>query len=184
MLPTEQPEFFKRTARFLSAYGKFPSNQELEAWWEECRKLSLDAIDSALRSHREDPDRGERAPRPVDITRRMKAGSPERLKCAARDASAQCAFPGIFSDGTAGDGAWWCPLHRVERSGPEASRRIEYSHATAWEDFCVKRISKRAADTVRSPAVVSTARAIAKRHGNRPWQTGLADLLPRREEAA
>lgn len=178
MLPTEQAKFFEVITTVLGAYSKQPTADDLQAWWNECRGLTIDALESAIKSHRDDPERGERAPRPIDISRRMKAGSRDSAMCAARDAQASCAYPGIFSDGTMGEGPWYCPLHRNDHAGPEASRRIEYSHSVPWEEFRAKQTAKRLAESQRAAPVVNTAHAIAKRHGNRPWQTGLAEMLP------
>lgn len=184
MLPDEREKFIEVVTRALAAYGKHPTGEEFEAWWYECRGLSLEAVQAAFTAHRDDPERGERAPRPVDITRRMKAGQRDAGRCAARDANAQCAYPGLFSDGTGGDGPWWCPLHRVERAGPEASKRIAYSLETPWEDFRARQMAKRAGDGARSPAVVERAWDIAKRHGNRQWQIGAPFSLPGQQREA
>lgn len=178
MLATDQARFLQVVTEALRAYGKKPEKVDLEDWWHECRGLSIEALEAALKAHKDDPERGERAPRPVDITRRMKAGNRESQGCAAVDSSARCAYPGIFSDGTQGEGSWWCPLHRIERVGPEASKRIEYSHNVSWEDFRAKQGKKRAAEVIKAPAVVQTAWDIAKRHGNRPWQANVVDFIP------
>lgn len=172
MLPDEREGFMEVVTRALAAYGKHPNGEEFEAWWYECRGLSLEAVRAAFSAHKDDPDRGERAPRPVDLTRRMKTGQRDASRCAARDANAQCAYPGLFSDGTGGDGPWWCPLHRIERVGAEASKRIDYSQQVSWETFRAKQLAKRLVEATASPAVVERAWDIAKRHGNRPWQTG------------
>lgn len=184
MLPAEKARFFEIVQASLNGYAKFPDERELEAWWNECQGLTLDALQTAFKAHKDDPDRGEKAPRPVDITRRLKTGRRDDRRCSATDTTGRCEYPGIFSEGTQGEGPWYCPLHLRERAGLEASRRIEYSRAVAWESFREKQAAKRLAESVRAAPVVDTARAIAKRHGNRPWQTGLADLLPKAEEAA
>ena len=184
MLPTEQARFFETINRFLSAYGKFPEQRELEGWWIECKGLSLDALESALKSHKGDQERGERAPRPIDITRRMKAGARDAQRCAAADQTGQCEYPGIFSDGTSGEGPWHCPWHRTERAGPEASRWIDISRNVPYETARAKRMDRMTEDGKRTSIVVGVAHAIALRHGSRRWQTGLSDYLPREEEAA
>ena len=178
MLPTEQAQFFEIIGHALAAYGKYPEKRELEAWWRECRSLTLEALEAALKAHKADQDRGERAPKPADISRRMKAGDRDAQRCAATDPNGQCAYPGIFSDGTQGEGSWYCPLHRSDRVGPEASRRIDYSQSMPWDEFRAKQIAKRLAESQRAPAVIATAHTIAMRHRNRPWQTGLAEMIP------
>lgn len=178
MLPTEQVRFAGMIQRALGAYGKFPDQRELEAWWLECRGLTVDALETALKSHRDDPDRGERAPRPVDITRRMKTGSRNAQSCAAMDTTGQCQYPGIFSEGTAGEGPWYCYWHRQDRAGPEASKWIQISRDVPYETARAKRIERMNAQAERAPSVVATAHAIALRHGNRPWQSNVVDKLP------
>ena len=71
MLPTEQPEFVRLIQRTMAEYLKAPSAAELEAWWDVCRSLSLASIESAMKAHAVDPEDGKRAPRPIDIKRRL-----------------------------------------------------------------------------------------------------------------
>jgi hypothetical protein len=170
MLPTEHARFCQLISLTLTAYAKKPSEDDLETWWRECKNLTMEGVESALKSHREDPDRGERAPRPVDITRRMKAGSRDSARCAARDATGQCEYPGIFSEGTSGDGPWYCPWHRQDHMGPEAARWIEISHQIPYAEARAKRIDRMNEEAQRAPGAVATSHAIALRHGNKPWQ--------------
>jgi hypothetical protein len=178
MLPAEQPRFFEVVTHALAAYGKSPATADLESWWRECRPLTIDALEVAFKSHRDDQERGERAPRPADITRRMKAGTADARLCAAADHTGRCGYPGLFSDGTAGEGSWYCPWHRVDRSGPEASRWIEVSRTTPFEVAQAKRVARMTAEGQRTASVVNTAHAIAKRHGSRPWQGNLSTFIP------
>jgi methylphosphotriester-DNA--protein-cysteine methyltransferase len=171
MLPTDHARFCELVTAALRAYVKRPTEEDLEDWWSECKGLSLDAMETAFKAHKADPDRGERAPRPADITRRMKAGARNAQNCAAMDFSGQCNYPGIFSDGTAGEGPWYCPWHRSDRIGPEASRWIEISRTTPYEVARQKRIERMTAEGQNTASVKDTAHAIAKRHGDRPWQT-------------
>lgn len=174
MLPTEQARFFEIVQANLGAYTKTPTQPELESWWRECKGLSLDAFETAFKSHREDPDRGERAPRPVDITRRMKAGARNAQRCAAVDAvHGQCEYPGIFSEATNGEGQWFCPWHRVDRAGPEAARWIERSREIPYAVAKRKREERMICESIRAKPVVNLAHTIALRHGDRPWQTGV-----------
>lgn len=180
MLPTEQGKFFDVVSAALGAYAKFPSQPELEAWWRECKPMTLEAMEAALKSHKADPDRGERAPRPADITRRMKTGKRDAARCSCTDPTGQCEYPGIFSDGTGGEGPWFCPWHRLERQGPEASRWIEVSRNVPWEEAQAKRTSCFLAESQRAPGVVNTAHAMALRNGRWPkFQSP-----PQSEEAA
>lgn len=180
MLPTEQAKFFEIVNRAMSAYAKFPDKRELEGWWYECRGLTLDALESALQSHKDDADRGERAPKPADITRRMKTGARSAEGCAFADASGRCQYPGIFSDGTGGSDRWYCHWHRVDRSGPEALRWIEISRNVPYEEAQAKRVVRMNAEAQRAPAVMEVAHAIALKHGNRKWQGSLAAAIPER----
>lgn len=178
MLPTEQNEFFAVVSEALGAYMKFPGQPELAAWWRECKNLTLDGLRVALKSHKDDPDRGERAPRPADITRRLKTGNRDGQRCSARDYAGNCDYPGIFSNGTGGEGPWYCPWHRMDSIGPEASRWIEVSRDVPFAEASAKRIARMASDATRTAPVVSTAHAIARRHGNRPWQQRASFDLP------
>ena len=183
MLPSERDDFVSFVTKALGAYSKRPTAADLEDWWEECRSLSLEALRAAFKAHRDDPDRGERAPRPVDITRRMKAGVRDAARCAARDMTGQCEYPGIFSQGTAGEGAWRCPWHRDDMAGPEASRWIEVSRKVPYAEALAKREERMRLDAIRAPGVIERAREIAKRHGNRPWQPREQFVMPGEEAA-
>lgn len=178
MLPTEQADFFRIVTATLNAYGRFPEPRELEAWWQECRGLSLDALEAALKAHRADQDRGERAPRPVDITRRMKTGQRNAQNCAAVDPTGQCQYPGIFSDGTTGDGPWYCPWHRTDRVGDEASRWIEVSRRVPFEEARAKQTQRHADTGATSPAAKAVRAAMSGRRGN------FAAVAPKLEDAA
>lgn len=170
MYPTEQARFFETINQALGAYGKFPERRELEAWWGECRSLTLEGLQVALKAHRDDPDRGERAPRPVDLTRRLKTGNRDEQRCAATDMTGRCEYPGIFSDGTMGEGPHYCPWHRTDRSGPDASAWIERSRNIPFEVARAKRIDRMNTEAQGTAAVRHTAHAIALRHGQKPWQ--------------
>lgn len=182
MLPTEQARFFQVVAEQLGAYGKHPQQSDLEAWWRECRGMSIDALEAAFKVHRDDQERGERAPRPVDVTRRMRNGARDAQRCACVDTTGPCEYPGIFSDGTMGDGPWYCPWHRLDRVGPEAARWIEVSCKVPYEEALAKRRARMLGEAQRADGVVRTSHTIAKRHGNRPWR--IQDAVPPREEAA
>lgn len=171
MLPTEQGEFFAMVSKALSEYVKAPAPGELEAWWSTCRTYSLSQVDRALKEHAENQDDGKRPPRPVDIKRRINYGAPEGRGCAAADHTGRCQYPGVMSDGTGGDSAFWCPWHFNDRVGPDASRWIERSREIPWNEAQERRAARMRAESIRSPSVVNTAHAIALRHGNRPWQS-------------
>jgi hypothetical protein len=76
MLRDEQPRLFEVVVAALAEYTKTPSTQELEQWWMTCRVFSLDAVERALKAHAVDPDDGKRAPRPVDVKRRLVIAAP------------------------------------------------------------------------------------------------------------
>lgn len=167
MLPTEQDQFFKLIADALGDYAKSPTEDELKFWWKGCKGLSIPDIERALRAHGESPDEGKRAPRPIDIIRKVNAGAKAGQQCAAQDMSGRCAYPGIFSDGTAGDGPWYCPWHREDHAGPDASRWIDISRNVSWPEAMEKRTTRMLAEGQRAPGVVNTAHAMALRTGAR-----------------
>lgn len=184
MLPTDHARFCQIVSEALRGYSKRPTEADLEDWWMKCKGLTLEALEAGLKAHEDDPKDGAHPPKPVDITRRQKSGARSAEKCSASDPSGHCAYPGIFSDGTQGDGPWYCPLHRMERIGPEASRRITYSLETPWEDFRARLIAKRDGESQRSAIVRIIAMDIAKRHGNRPWQAKPMEVPPELERVA
>lgn len=71
MMPDEQDRFFGIITRALGEYVREPSEGEFESWWAVCRHYPLDDVKAALKAHELDPDDGKRAPRPIDIKRRL-----------------------------------------------------------------------------------------------------------------
>lgn len=178
MMTMEQARFFEVVREALGAYVKAATPLELESWWGTCRQFSLDDVERALKSHCDDGEDGKRAPRPIDVKRRLAVGVRSGLTCAARNAGAQCQYPGIFSDGTLGSDSWWCPWHRLDRAGPEATRWIEVSHQVPWAVASERRAARVLVDAQRSPSVRLTSWGIALRHGDKPWQPGKSFVLP------
>lgn len=185
MSPIEQSAFFQVVTEGLALYAREPSEKELLAWWSACKQFAMADVRRALASHSDDADEGKRAPRPIDIVRKIESGSSSGgSQCAASDFTGRCQYPGIFSDGTSGEGPWFCPWHREERNGPDASRWIETSRKVPWEVARQKRIDRMNAEGTRTPGVVNTAHAIALRHGDRPWQAALEQIAANAKEAA
>lgn len=176
MLPTEQPQLFAVIERVLRDYLKTPSAGDLESWWQGCKGFGLDDVERALKSHQADEKTGKWPPKPMDVKRRLSTSTKESARCAASSPSGRCEYPGIFSDGTGGEGHWYCPWHRMDRDSPEAEAWIERSRTIPFEVASAKRRERMKAEAIRAPAVVSTAQDIARRHGNRPWQTAIAQI--------
>lgn len=174
MIPTEQPRFFDLVNQALAAYVKAPTGGELEAWWATCRHFTFDDVDRVLKAHTEDPDDGKRAPRPIDVKRRLGAGTRSGMSCAARGPGGGCQYPGIFAESTSGSDVWWCPWHFHDRVGPEAARWIDVSHEVPYARALEKRAARMLDEAQTSPSVRMTAWDIAKRHGPRPWQPSRA----------
>lgn len=78
MLRTEQEQFFAVVTEALAGYVKTPTQAELEAWWAVCRVFTLRDVQRALAAHTMDSDEGKRAPRPIDVKRRLASGVMER----------------------------------------------------------------------------------------------------------
>jgi hypothetical protein len=170
MMSVEQAQFVELVTQTLAAYVKAPTAAEMEAWWITCRPFTFSDVERVLRLHSSDPEDGKRAPRPIDVKRKLAAGTQQGAGCSASGAAGNCAYPGIFSDGTTGGERWWCPWHRVDRAGPEAERWIEVSQSVPYATALAKRAERMLRESQRAPGVVHTAHAIALRHGNRPWQ--------------
>lgn len=76
MMTFERPKLVAIVTAALAEYVKVPTATELDAWWGVCRVFNLADLERALRAHAMDPDDGKRAPRPVDMKRRL--ASPRR----------------------------------------------------------------------------------------------------------
>lgn len=184
MLPTEQEQFCEVVTEALGLYAKVPGPGDLEVWWRACKGFALADLERAFRAHADHPEDGKRAPRPVDVIRRVGAGARSGSQCAARDTTGQCAYPGLFSEGTSGDGPWFCPWHFHNAAGPDASRWIEVSRDVPYAEAMAKREARMRNDAIRAPGVVERAWDIAKRHGNRAWQVGDRWHLPNAQREA
>lgn len=77
MLRTEQPQFLEVVRNTLAEYLKPATAQELEAWWMTCKVFTLRDVQRALAAHAMDSDDGKRAPRPIDVKRRLISGATE-----------------------------------------------------------------------------------------------------------
>jgi hypothetical protein len=169
MLPTEQPQLFAFVAEILAAYTKAPNAVELEAWWMTCKGWSLHDVQRAINAHVADEKDGKHAPRPIDV-KRLSVASSNSQRCAATCPAGACQYPGIFSDGTQGEGPWYCPWHRAERVGPEAEKWIERSFDIPYAVALEKRAARMAQESHRAPGVTNTAHGMALNarggHGN------------------
>lgn len=185
MVPTEQPEFVEIVGEALGLYGKPLAPAEIDSWWRACRSMSLLDVRRTLDAHAADPEDGKRAPRPVDVFRRLAFGSQRSgAGCAAHGASGSCAYPGIWSESTNGGEHWYCPWHRTEHHGPEAERWIEISHRVPYADAMAKRIERMREEGTRAPGVVGLAHSIALKHGDKPWQRRPLFAMPSEAQAA
>lgn len=169
MMGVERERFSALVNSTLAGYSKTVTQVEADGWWAKCRDFDFLDIQRALKAHEEEPDDGKRAPRPVDISRRLRSGTRSGHGCAARGAAGACQYPGIFSTDTHGSSTWWCPWHAQDSSGPEAERWIQVSHEVPYAVAQAKRAERIHAESIRAPGVVETAQAIARRHGNKPW---------------
>jgi hypothetical protein len=77
MLRTEQPQFMDLVRNTLAEYVKPATPTELESWWMTCKVFTLRDVQRALAAHVVDPDDGKRAPRPIDVKRRLMTGAME-----------------------------------------------------------------------------------------------------------
>lgn len=174
MFPTEQPRFFELVTARLAQYVKAPSPAELEAWWATCRPFGIHDVERAMNLHEGDEKTNKHAPRPFDVKARLAVSSSDSARCAATSPVGRCSYPGLFSDGTSGESAWYCPYHRMERSGPEAEKWIERSGEIPWEVARDRRNARMLVDSQRAVGVVTIAHEMAIRTGNRtPHKTPL-----------
>jgi hypothetical protein len=116
------------------------------------------------------------------------SGDPFHLCCEWISAGERCRYPGAFSDGTLGNGPWYCSSHRLchdlaagaiitERSIVDCGQTPDYSYEARRAAF----LAKPQPQPSNSPLVSSIRAAYHtsqhyrdKHHGN------AADLLPQR----
>lgn len=185
MLPTERGEFARIIAGHLGAYAKIPTAEEITLWFEQLKNFSVDDIGRALDAHQHADEDGKRAPRPIDVIRRLRAGASGGDSCSVTWANGRCQFPGVFSESTNGGGPWFCSWHITDRSGPNSEAYIRASQDTPHSEALAKRVNRMNAEAADSPAV----RAIRAKMAARVRPAGnLGEFLPRHpgedEEAA
>lgn len=152
----------------LGMYARDLTEDDLDTWMASLKAFDLERVRSALREHMEHADDGKRAPRPVDVWRRLTTGGGKGSQCAAASVGAgRCQYPGVFSDGTDGTGQWWCPWHRQHRAGPEADRYIEASKSIDFAEASRRRVERMNAEARESPAVLRLRAQMAGRVARR-----------------
>lgn len=77
MLRTDQAPFFALVSAALAEYVKPTTPAELEAWWGTCKVFTMADVERALKAHAMCADEGKRAPRPIDVKRRLVSGAVE-----------------------------------------------------------------------------------------------------------
>ncbi len=100
----------------------------------------------------EAPDKPRRVEPALDL---------DRWRCAWMAGPERCWSPGAVSHGTLGMSAWYCAAH-LRCDDPSLGAKIVAESRNP---------KPRITNGYASPAVVNTAWDIAKRHGNKPWQT-------------
>lgn len=164
MLPTDRDALRQTLTSALGMYDRDASDEAVDTWLSALKAFDLARVRSAIRDHMDHPEDGKRAPRPVDIWRRLSHGGGKGSQCGvvAPDIG-RCEYPGIFSDGTDGSGQWYCPWHREARTGPAAIAIIEQSRVTPYADAMAARVAKMNAGAAESPAVRRVREAMAAR---------------------
>lgn len=171
MQPTDREgkrrQFAEIVTEALSRYDREVSPEALEVWMRTLADYGNDRVQAALDEHAESAEDGKRAPRPVDIWRRLNSSGGKGRQCAASSSAGMCQYPGVFSDATDGSGQWWCPWHRLHRTGPEADRYIEASRSVPWEVASAKRIERMGHEARGNPHVTALRERIAARMGRK-----------------
>lgn len=76
MSPTEQRQFGEMLAATLEIYGQTATKASMSIWWAALAPYSLSEVRAALSQHVRDPERGQFAPKPADVIRRIPNGHP------------------------------------------------------------------------------------------------------------
>lgn len=169
MLPTDRDALAKTITSALGMYDREANDATIDTWMATLKAFDLERVRSALRDHMEHAEDGKRAPRPVDIWRRLSHGGGKGSQCGAVAPDVgRCDYPGIFSEGTDGSGQWYCPWHREARTGPAAIEIIEQSRFTPYADAFAARVAKLNAGAIDSPAVLRVRAAMASRVRHAP----------------
>lgn len=164
MLPTDRDAFATTLTSALGMYDREANDATVDTWMATLKAFDLARVRSALKDHMEHAEDGKRAPRPVDIWRRLTHGGGKGTQCAAVAPDVgRCQFPGVFSDSTDGSGQWYCPWHRSMRSGPDAVVAIERSSSLDFADVNARRIELANIAAVESPAVKRLRAAVTSR---------------------
>lgn len=168
MQSIDREAFAQTLTSALAMYDREVTDQAIDTWMSTLKAHELGRVRQAIRDHMDHHEDGKRAPRPVDIWRRLNAGGGRGVQCAASSSAGRCRYPGVFSDATDGTGQWWCPWHRENREGVKADEAIEASANTPFDEAQRHRIARLNAEACASPSVRRLREQMSRRQHEVP----------------
>lgn len=82
----------------LAYYGKDCSKFTLDVWWGACQNFDYEQVETALKRHATDPDRGRFSPKVADIVRVLQGTSTDRAAIAWGKVHSAMSSVGAYSD--------------------------------------------------------------------------------------
>lgn len=78
MQTTDRATFQTLLGDVMAFYRQDTSTFALSVWWQACQNFDLEQVRKALTAHAMDPERGQFAPKPADIVRKLQGTATDR----------------------------------------------------------------------------------------------------------
>lgn len=98
MTEKDFPRFSAAMAGAMAFYKQNLSEFALQVWWETCKSAEFEQVTRALSSHLQDPERGQFAPKPADMTRLLHGTTTDRSAIAWGKAIEAASRIGAYTD--------------------------------------------------------------------------------------
>lgn len=103
MKPADRAPFAQLMTQALAFYRQDVTDFTLEVWWQACQAFELEQVRKALTNHAMDPDRGQFAPKPADLTRQLRGTHTDRALLAWSRAFEAMSTVGAYQSPSLGD---------------------------------------------------------------------------------
>lgn len=78
MKPSDKANFAQLITDVMAFYRQDVSSFALSVWWEACQSFDFEQVSKALTAHAMDPERGQFAPKPADLVRKLQGTHTDR----------------------------------------------------------------------------------------------------------
>lgn len=98
MTPHDKPQFGALVRDVMAFYRQDVSPFALSVWWQACDSFAFEQVAKALTAHAMDPERGQFAPKPADLVRKLAGTATDRAMIAWGKTHEAMGSVGAYSD--------------------------------------------------------------------------------------